>query len=523
MMNFLKSIKLWQWALVSGLVALSAATWYFLYIEHLTLVYNDARSYMNISRAVVDNQQPGLAQIGSVWLPLVHVLKLPLIWIDWAWHSGFAGSALSMAAYVATVIGVYAIVKQLTNNRLAGAIGGVVVALNVNLLYLQSTPLTEPLYLTLLVWSAFFLVMYVKTAQVKYILPLAFSVALQVMTRYDGWFVAAAVAALLLAHELWIRRMAFKKALGHVLLFAVPIAFTCLLWFGWNAAIFGDPLYFATGPYSARAQQEVIDSTTGLPTKGDIGTAFEAYSFAVVGNIGWLILGTALAGWAIYLATQKRKTLGVPLTAASIFMAVFVFNILALFLGFSIINVPELNYNTSSTIEPLFNVRYGILMLPFIAVGAGLLVAKWRYAAALVIGLVAFQGVMMIQEKPITLRDGQAGSSAFRQQNLADAMKQRVKPGDQVLISVGTFNPVIFGSGIELKQMVHEGVEHRWDQAIANPDPSIKWIVMGYDTDLVYKNLHDSQAVAKNYKKVYQDQHGIMYERIESSSVPTRN
>jgi hypothetical protein len=58
----------------------------------LGLSYNDARSHLDIGRRVVEGLKPGLAQLGSVWLPLNHLLMVPLIWNDWMWHSGFAGA-----------------------------------------------------------------------------------------------------------------------------------------------------------------------------------------------------------------------------------------------------------------------------------------------------------------------------------------------------------------------------------------------------------------------------------------------
>ena len=54
--------------------------------------YNDSRAHMNMARLVVDNLNPGLAQIGSVWLPLDHLLKLILVWQNDLWQSGFAGA-----------------------------------------------------------------------------------------------------------------------------------------------------------------------------------------------------------------------------------------------------------------------------------------------------------------------------------------------------------------------------------------------------------------------------------------------
>ncbi len=515
MMQFLKNVRAWQWILILLLIGLSAGTWYYLYTEHLTLVYNDAKSYMNISRLVVDNQQPGLAQIGSVWLPLAHLIKLPFIWIDWAWHSGFAGSVVSMASYILTVIGIAAITLRLTGKRAAAVIAGIVAALNVNFLYLQSTPLTEPLYLGIFTWSVFCLVAYWQSSNIKFLLPLAGLTALQCLTRYDGWFVAVVFAALILGYELWVRKAAFKKALGHLLLFVVPVAFACLLWFAWNALIFGDPLYFIAGPGSARAQQQIISEASGLITKGSIGHSLTGYGFAVVGNLGWWVIGAGVAGWLVYFVSAKRKELPILLAALCAVLAIFVFNVLALWFGFSSINVPELHWASPSTLEPLFNVRYGILLLPLAAIGAGLLAAKWRWLTVPILAVVVFQGTVMLQQQPITLRDGTRGASAFVQQDLAAAMRQYVKPGSgDALLSLSVVNPLAFESGMELKQIIHEGVRDRWQASLDYPEGNAEWIVMGPNaSDPVRRALYDGPALRTHYTLVYQDKHGSIYQR----------
>ncbi len=46
-----------------------AACWYFFH-QHEILLYQDTLSHMRISRSVFDSATPGLAQLGSIWLPL---------------------------------------------------------------------------------------------------------------------------------------------------------------------------------------------------------------------------------------------------------------------------------------------------------------------------------------------------------------------------------------------------------------------------------------------------------------------
>jgi hypothetical protein len=130
-------------------VMMSIIAWYISYATNLSLTYNDSMSHLNIARLVVDNQEPGISQIGSVWLPLNHILPVVFVWNDWAWRTGLAASIFSMLAYVLSLIAIYQTVFILSKKRIAAFIGAFAFGVNLNMLYLQSTPLTEPLYVAL--------------------------------------------------------------------------------------------------------------------------------------------------------------------------------------------------------------------------------------------------------------------------------------------------------------------------------------------------------------------------------------
>src|SRR5258708_10606175 len=85
----------------------------FLYFlsNNLGVAYNDARSHLDIARRVVENLKPGFAQLGSVWLPLPHLLATLTVWNNFMWHSGLAGALQSMIAFVATGIVIYNILN----------------------------------------------------------------------------------------------------------------------------------------------------------------------------------------------------------------------------------------------------------------------------------------------------------------------------------------------------------------------------------------------------------------------------
>src|SRR5260221_12040062 len=62
---------------------------------------------MMIARRVIAGRTPGLAQLGTTWLPFNHALMLPFIWSDFLFRSGFAGSFPSMIAFVVGTVYMY--------------------------------------------------------------------------------------------------------------------------------------------------------------------------------------------------------------------------------------------------------------------------------------------------------------------------------------------------------------------------------------------------------------------------------
>src|ERR1043166_1305629 len=97
-----------QAALVGALAAcISVASFlsYFQFGE--ILLYGDAVAHINIARKVFDSRTPGPLQLGTVWLPLPHLLMLPFLVRRWLWQTGIGGSLPSLAAYIFGVVGIF--------------------------------------------------------------------------------------------------------------------------------------------------------------------------------------------------------------------------------------------------------------------------------------------------------------------------------------------------------------------------------------------------------------------------------
>src|SRR3989304_5131156 len=248
----------------------------------LGLAYNDARSHLDIGRRVVEGLKPGLAQLGSVWLPLTHLLMAPTIWNDFMWHSGLSGSIQSMIAFVATGILIYKFLERLKVDLFSRLIGVAVFAVNLNVLYLQSTAMTELMLLATMTAGCYKLLVWHQTDNLLELIQSAFWIMLSTLIRYDGWFLLL-FSTILVALHTW-KKKNYSTAEGMTIIFCTLGGLGIALWFLWNQLIFKDALYFAFGPFSARAQQAQLSAAGVLATKGNLGLSTKIYFYALMYN-----------------------------------------------------------------------------------------------------------------------------------------------------------------------------------------------------------------------------------------------
>ena len=457
----------------------------------LGLSYNDARSHLDIGRRVVEGLKPGLAQLGSVWLPLNHILMIPLVWNDWAWHSGFAGAFWNMISFVATGLVIYKILEKLNIGVLGRIIGVIVFAGNLNILYLQSTAMTEPLLLATMTAGCYYLICWSDDSKILNLVKASFWIMLSTLVRYDGWFLLLFATAIV-ALTTWIRR-GYKVAEGITILFVTMGALGIVLWFGWNAAIFKDPLYFALGPFSAHAQQQQLLDAGNLPTKGNILLSIQLYFYSIFYNCIVFVASLGFIG-AIAIWFDKKLKGDVKFAAISL-LSPLAFNILALFFGFSVLFVQGISGNT------WFNIRYGIMMMPAFAVFIGYLVGKFKDLRWVIIGLYIFTMFFAFANNDaVTIDDARVGSSQKNVTQVSGFLNKVA--GNQkgfILISAASHDAIIFSSGLPMTRFIHEGTGDYWKDATTEPDRWARWIVMRtYDNnDLTYKAVSKTVGFKK--------------------------
>lgn len=480
-------------AVFLGFVAV--LTWYGFYENGLGLAYNDARSHLNIGRRVVEGLKPGLAQIGSVWLPLTHLLMVPTIWNDFMWHSGLSGALQSMIAFVATAVLVYLFLKELKTSLFARFFGVFLFVANLNVLYLQSTAMTELLLLATMTAGSYYLMLWAKKENVVDLIKSSGFIMLSTLVRYDGWFLV--FFATLIVSFLAYRKGGFKTTEGTAIMFMTLGGVGIFLWFIWNLLIFGDPLYFAFGPFSAYSQQKQLLAAGDLPTKGNLLLSAKIYLYALFYNSYTLPALFGILG-AFTLWINKKIDSGVRIASLSL-LAPLIFNILALYLGHSVLFVQGISGET------WFNVRYGVMLAPSIAIFTAYLVDKLASMRFVIVGLCLFVLFFAFAgQDAVTIDDATVGSS---QKNVSEVSGWlRSNANDKkgfVLISAASHDAIIFSSGLKMGRFIHEGTGVYWEAALAAPDRWARYIVMrtNDENDLVFRKI-DKEAWKTNYRLV---------------------
>lgn len=479
------------WWLIYFMSIISVLSFIYYYFNGLGLAYNDARSHLDIGRRVVEGLKPGFAQLGSVWLPLPHILMVPTIWSDFMWHSGLSGSLISMISFIATGVLIYKFLEKLGVGILGRLIGVLVFATNINILYLQSTAMTELLLLATMTAGVYELTAWHKSNNILNLIKASFYIMLSTLVRYDGWFLFLFASGLIVFHVL--KTGNYKKIEGTLILFGTLGALGIFLWLLWNQLIFKDAFFFAFGPYSARAQQTQLEAAGNLLTKGDLIVSIKHYLYALLYSSGAFIAILGFLG-AIILWMDKKIKSSVRFATGALTIPLL-FNIVALYLGHSVLFIQGLSGDT------WFNVRYGAMMVPSIAIFVGYLVYRLKSLRWVVIGLLLFVTFFQFTSyDAVTIDDARVGSSQKNVTEISGWLKANIKDQEGfVLISAASHDAIIFSSGLPMKKFIHEGTGKYWESATTSPDRWARWMVMRtYDNnDSVYKTVSKLSAFSK--------------------------
>jgi hypothetical protein len=472
------------WPLAGVVVVLAAisasAVWWFHAHQYL-LSYGDAAAHLNIARRVVDCRSFTMKLLGTVWLPLPHLLMLPLVRNDTLWRSGLAGALPMAASFVAAGAFLFAALRRIYGGAAPAVAGVLVFALNPNLLYLQAAPMTEPLFFACLAGVLYFTTAWGQQPRWWNFCGAAAAVLLATLTRYEGWVLIPLAAA-------YILMKAPRKRLTLAVLFCSLASAGALWWLAHNWWFWGDALEFYRGQWSARAiyERSLAQGMQAYPGDGDWAKAWLYFRTAARLCAGAPLFWMGVAGCAAALV--KRAWWPVLLLAAPP-----AFYVASLRNAGTPIFVPELWPHT------YYNARYGLAMLPLLALGAAGLAAvapgKWRGAVAALAAACAVAPWVMYPraESWICWKEAQVNSEARRAwtRQAAGFFRENYRRGDGVFFSFGDLTAVMQEAGIPLRETLHDGTEPLWHAALARPDlfARERW-VLAMSGDKVADALH---------------------------------
>jgi hypothetical protein len=512
-------------------LAIFISVFSFLYYNRqgAVLLYGDAVAHINIARRVFDSRTPGLLQLGTVWLPLPHLLILPFIVSKQMWQSGAGGSIPSMAAFVLGALGIFRLAQtalQVAGKsepavQIAAWAAAILYVANPNLIYMQATAMGESLYLAFFIWAVAYFAEFTR-GNPKALTKCGLCLAAACLTRYDGWFLSAVliVAAVGASFHLGKERMdgapltvsSTRRELPKFILIAATAP---VLWLAYNAAVYRNPLEFANGPYSAKSIEQ--KTATVNPAKGNLFAAGSYFLKAAELNVAasnWAArLWLALALLGSLVAVTKRGRVALLLWAPLPFYA------LSLAYGSVPIFVPQW-WPFSQ-----YNLRYGLQLLPalvvFVPIGVSSLIQsaiklpvlevsgrRWSGTATicgiLILAASSYGAIWSVD--PICYREAEVNMKGLvaLDRQLSEWIKS-LPPNSTLLMYLGEHVGALERAGIPLRRTVNEG-NHRvwkqpvdpeglWERALADPAAYADYVI-GFQGDPVWTAARDRHLTA---------------------------
>jgi hypothetical protein len=423
----------------------------------LTLSHYDARGHLVVARRIIDNITPGWQQIGAVWLPLPHLLNAVPVQIDVFYRTGASAVAISILSFAVAASAIVWLVSAVTATRIGGVVAAAVFALNPNVLYLQSTPMTEPLLLALTLLAVAMLIDWTDLqgchdGDRTRLIGWAF--ALACLTRYEAWPVTAAA----LSGAVWARWRggeAFDTAsrrAGRIALYpALAIAAFAIV----SRVVAGR--WFVSGDF-------FVPENTAL---GDPFMAAKEIAWGTTILSGPLLVVIGLAGLGVLI------TLGL-LSRARAFAIV----------AMSMIAVAAIPWVAFVKGHP-FRIRYMVPLIAMEAIGAGVIVGissrRTRLAVAIaVLAAVAYELRPLDPLAPMVV-EAQWDRPNVPVRAQVTACIGPPQRGMKIMASMGSLGHYMqeaSSAGFSIRDFLHEGNGDLWLTALDGPYPFAQWILI---------------------------------------------
>jgi hypothetical protein len=433
----------------------------------LTLAHYDARAHLVVARRVLDSLTPGWQQIGAVWLPLPHVLNLLPVQVDALYRTGASAVAISILAMALASGSLAWVLLRATGSIVAACTGAALLMANPNVVYLQSTPMTEPLLFGLTLFSIAATVAWIDRVSMQHpdaggdreasthtALP-GGALAAACLTRYEAWPITAVVLAL--AAGVLVRRGVSVRT-------AVAAAARLAMWPLIAVLVFSANSRWVIGSWFVPNDFFVPENHLAL------GHPMEAWrqlreGFDLMAG-PWLLraayLGAALVAWS-FVRSPARAPLALLLAlaaAAALPLAAYVEG------------------------HP-FRIRYDVpLVIAAASIASAGIGVMWKalrpLAAVILLALVVSHAPPIDHRAPLVVESQREADNMRGRRAVTDYLRARYD-GATIMMSMGSLGHYMHDlslAGFDIKSFLHEGNGEIWRFAMLQPRGHAGWLII---------------------------------------------
>lgn len=481
-------------------VGLGAAVHY--WSAGMAISHYDARAHLVVARRILDSLTPGWNQIGAVWLPLPHVLNALPVQIDAFYRTGASAIAISVVSLAAGIWALSRYVLAATASRAAAVVCAAAVLLSPDLLYLSSTPMTEPLLIGLSAMALWLVADSLEHPELPVPRHLAgAALAAACLVRYEAWPVSVALLGLSVVAR-WRAGLGARATARQVATIAAYPLGAVLLFLALSHATTGE--WFVTSGFYV---PETL--TRHRPIRSLVAVWWGAhhltgYPTAILGTAGLAIAAIL----AVVDAPERRKP---ALMLAAAMAAAALLPAYAFYAG-----------------HP-FRFRYMVPLVPAAALGLGLAVGvagRWRALVAAGALVVMLWGPRPFDVDAPVLRESRLDRDNSDGRRAVTAYLAERWDGEPVLASMGAlahYMHELSAIGFGIRDFVHEGNGDLWEAAVAFPARQVRWVIVeeaAEGGDLFARKACADAAYLAGFERVAEGGHVALFRRAALGQVP---
>jgi hypothetical protein len=314
-----------------------------------------------------------------------------------------------------------------------------------------------------------------------------------------------------------IKSKKYAKAEANMLIYAVLACLGFALWTIYLAAIFGDPLYWKN--YYAGASVVKATGETYYSQAKPFTAAVWEYFTSSVWMIGLIPVLLSFPAMLIMLIKdlKNRTFYFMPMLMP---LSMFLFMVLTLQKNTPIVQ-PDLTlaniFSSGISTQTGFNIRYGMLLLPWVAIMIAYLFAFKNIFIKSTM-LLLFVVLFSIQ---INSYFNTSYSVMYRiparilqkpNFKLVEYMRNHYD-GGKILISAAGHEDQMFMMGFDYKTYIHEGTNKYWKESLDDPPRYASWVIYdkSQDRDPIAVKKNIDTVLLRDYKVVFHDDQVKVY------------